>query len=446
MLLSLLFVLAFAPDESIPAATQLTFRGRFLAEKGDAVATEKQFEMTYFTARRDDGALAAYWTTEERGRGGWSWVDRFGVWEFGDRLRPTSGVGPTLSYDRPEGAQVIPLPAPFLTYSEPLAAGVTWFEGPLEFRVVAEEKIGTANAWRIEVRSPIGRKRVIFIDKESPVVVAFLETVFIGQGEQHELKLELASRTVLEPKESDASIAAFDEFLRLRERLGITPQTRELRWTTDRLAILKADLPTLAEKVKGTMLAKLAQSAEQDSKNQKERAGALGALQNKLVGRASPQPAVETIAGEKFAWEGVRGKVTILHFWDYRDMPLEEPYGQVAYLDYLARQHAGGEVQVYGVVADERVTQAETKRSGVQSAKKLHSFMNLSYPLLVDSGAAIKEFGDPRATGAKLPLFVVIDRQGNIVHYHAGHYEVNRDRGLEELGNIVKKALEKQGG
>lgn len=445
MLLSLLLVLASAPSESVPSATQLTFRGRFVAEKGEVGATEKQFEMTYFSARRDDGALATYWTTEERGRGGWSWVDRFGVWEFGDKLRPTSGAGPTLSYDRPEGAQVIPLPAPFLTYAEPFAVGVSWFEGPLEFRVAAEEKVGSANAWRIEVRSPIGRKRVVWVDKESPVIVALSEMVFLGQGEQHELRLELTSRTVLDPKESDASLAAFDEFLRLRERLGIAPQSREVRWTADRLAILKADLPTLAEKVKGTMLAKLAQSAEQDAKNQKERAGALGALQSKLVGRASPQPAVETIAGEKFAWDGVRGKVTVLHFWDYRDMPLEEPYGQVAYLDFLARQHAGGEVQIYGVVADERVTQAETKRAGVQSAKKLHSFMNLSYPLLVDSGAAIKEFGDPRATGAKLPLFVVIDRQGNIVHYHAGHYEVNRDRGLEELGNVVKKALDKQG-
>ena len=134
----------------------------------------------------------------------------------------------------------------------------------------------------------------------------------------------------------------------------------------------------------------------------------------------------------------------MLHFWDYRDAPLEEPYGQVAYLDFLARQHAAGDVKVYGVVADERVTQPDTKRTGIQSAKKLHSFMNLSYPLLVDAGAAIKEFGDPRVTGAKLPLFVVIDRQGNIVHYHAGHYEVSRDRGLEELGTVIKQSLDKR--
>ena len=47
-------------------------------------------------------------------------------------------------------------------------------------------------------------------------------------------------------------------------------------------------------------------------------------------------------------------------------------------------------------------------------------------------------------TGAKLPLYVVIDRQGKIAHYHAGFYEVNRDRGLEELSNAVRQALDKR--
>jgi peroxiredoxin len=443
LLFTVLSLLAVAPEESISAGTSLTFRGHFVAEKGEAAATEKQFEVTYFLTKHEDGTASGYWSSDERGRGGWSWLDRFGKWEFGPKLRPTGGIGPTLSYERPDGINVIPLPAPFLTYTEPFSVGMSWFEGPLEFRVAAEEKVGDAKTWRIEVRSPIGRKRVVWVEQNSPTVLAFAETVFIGQGEQHELKLELTSRTVQNSKDADTTIAAFEEFLRLRERLGVAPQSRELRWNSERLAILKADLPTVTEKAAGTSLEKLAKAADQDSKNQKERAGALGAIQNKLIGRASPQPAIETIAGEKFAWKDLQGKVTVLHFWDYRDMPLEEPYGQVAYLDFLARQHTNDDVKVFGVVADERVTQPDTKRAGIQSAKKLQSFMNLSYPLLVDSGTAVKEFGDPRATGAKLPLFVVIDRQGNVVHYHAGHYEVNRDRGLEELGKIIRQALEK---
>jgi peroxiredoxin len=81
-----------------------------------------------------------------------------------------------------------------------------------------------------------------------------------------------------------------------------------------------------------------------------------------------------------------------------------------------------------------------TYRRGVQSAKKLKSFMNLSYPVLVDAGEAIQAFGDPRVTGAKLPVVVVIDAAGKVVHYHVGLYEFDRDRGLAELDDAVTKA------
>ena len=69
--------------------------------------------------------------------------------------------------------------------------------------------------------------------------------------------------------------------------------------------------------------------------------------------------------------------------------------------------------------------------------------MNLTYPILFDDGAMLKQLGDPRVAGNRLPLFVVIDRSGRVVEYHSGHYEVHRDRGLEELDQIVKKALDK---
>ena len=67
--------------------------------------------------------------------------------------------------------------------------------------------------------------------------------------------------------------------------------------------------------------------------------------------------------------------------------------------------------------------------------------MNLSYPVLADQARGIRQFGDPRVTGAKLPLFVVIGKDGKVAHYHVGTYEVDRDRGLEELDTIINKAL-----
>ena len=67
--------------------------------------------------------------------------------------------------------------------------------------------------------------------------------------------------------------------------------------------------------------------------------------------------------------------------------------------------------------------------------------MNLSYPILLDEGSVLKSIGDPRTAGAELPLYVVVGRDGKVLHYHSGLYEVDRDRGLKELSEVVKQAL-----
>ena len=68
--------------------------------------------------------------------------------------------------------------------------------------------------------------------------------------------------------------------------------------------------------------------------------------------------------------------------------------------------------------------------------------MNLSYPIMLDEGAVLKKFGDPRIAGAKLPLFVVVDADGKVAHYHSGVYEVDRRLGLKQLSEIIEKAAE----
>ena len=78
----------------------------------------------------------------------------------------------------------------------------------------------------------------------------------------------------------------------------------------------------------------------------------------------------------------------------------------------------------------------------MRSVRKLKAFMTLSYPVLLDSGALAKQFGDPRIVGASLPLFVVIGPEAKIVHYHVGPYDVHQDQGLKQLDEVVAKALE----
>jgi alkyl hydroperoxide reductase subunit AhpC len=161
------------------------------------------------------------------------------------------------------------------------------------------------------------------------------------------------------------------------------------------------------------------------------------------VGRTAPEFAAEGLNQESLTQKDFQGGVSVLHFWDYRDAPLQEPYGQIGYLDFLAQRRKAEGVKVYGVAVDGRLAEQAQRGQALRGIRKLKSFMNLSYPILLDSGSLIRKFGDPRPAGAELPLFVVIGPDGKIVHYHAGLYEVDRNEGLRELGAAVSKALGK---
>jgi hypothetical protein len=67
--------------------------------------------------------------------------------------------------------------------------------------------------------------------------------------------------------------------------------------------------------------------------------------------------------------------------------------------------------------------------------------MNLSYPIAMDAGGTLEKFGDPRALGAKLPVWVVIGADGKIAHYHVGFYSIKADQGLSELDAAVVRTI-----
>ena len=131
--------------------------------------------------------------------------------------------------------------------------------------------------------------------------------------------------------------------------------------------------------------------------------------------------------------------MTVLHFWDYRDVPLKEPYGQVGYLEFLYQKRKDQGLKVYGVAVDGRLKDDAERRTAITGIRKLKAFMNLTYPLVLDSGAGIKAVGDPRLVGATLPLVQASSscRDGRVSHYHVGYYEVDRQAGLKELDEAV---------
>jgi hypothetical protein len=149
----------------------------------------------------------------------------------------------------------------------------------------------------------------------------------------------------------------------------------------------------------------------------------------------------------KFDSDALRDRVTVLHFWEYRDSPLAEPYGQVGYLEFLYGRHKARGLQVVGVAVDGRFAQSPTAGAAAASVRRLKNFMNLTYPIVHDGGGLVRQFGDPRNIGADLPLFIVVGPDGRIVHYKVGHYEVDREAGLKQLDEVIQNLLKNdQGG
>jgi hypothetical protein len=440
------FSLLAAPP--VEVGTQLSYRGTMVPVRDDGNPTAKEFALELVAVATEQGAteqdaIEFVWTLEEQGRGGWIWLDRFGRCAAAADKREAAGVGPSLLYVREDGKSIVPIVPLLFAGPKELSAEAAWEEGRLEYRVAGQTRIGERDCWEVEARSAYGHKRTLFVAQDQPLVVALHETVFIGQGQEHKLKLELQATKPLAPDETAAVLVSAERWQALRSDLAWEPQSRRDELSDDQLRVLKAALPKILQTAAAGPLAAIAGAAERDAAGQRNRAGAVAALRDAALGKSLGKLPASDIQGKPLSAEARAGKVTVLHFWTYRDTPLVEPYGQVAYLDYLLRRRGTDHVAVIGVMVPESSTDDTSPRALAASARKLQSFMNLSYPIVVDDGSLLKALGDPRIGGGRLPLFVVVGPDGKVAEYHAGLYEVKASEGLAELDAIVGKLLAK---
>ena len=439
--LTLALSTALAVPTALESGVQFTYRGKIEADKGDPVATRKSFELNCLVVDVTSEGATIYWTLSEKGRGSWLWTDHFGRLQIRGAVGAAEAQWPALLYQRDAGKSVVPIALPLFFSDQTLGSGKAWKQGPLRFQVTGSQRVSGRNAWVVRAENRYGHKRTVWVDKQSPLVARLVETVFIGQGEQFELQYELASRKPLSKTELSAVKADFDSLFQLRQQLQRQTRDTKMVWSAKQLDILRKHLPNLASAVDEGPLAVVLKEAERDTKTQKGRAGAIGALQARAMGKPLAKLELTDRRGKSIDPQSWKGRVTVLHFWRYRDKPLEEPYGQVAYLDFLYRKHKDDAIGVYGINVDQRLQTSSSRRAAFLSAKKLVSFMNLSYPVLHDTQGLLKKLGDPRQAGAKLPLVIVLDATGKVIHYHVGHYQVDRLLGLKQLNDIVTKEL-----
>jgi len=425
---------------------QITYRGSVAlrhAEQAKETGQQKTFEINWFVASTDDEGTLLYWLLDERGHGAWPWPARFGQLKLIKQGQPQGSTPPALFYDYGEGDSVVPLPPPGVLLEKAPAPEQKWTQDGQEYSVIGEGESDGRATWQLQVSTGYGLKRTMFVDKSAALLVTLNERVFMNKGTEYSLEMQLAG--VARPAAEDFAKTrnVFERLLAVSSKLQIPPRAASIEWTPEQIELLTSMLPEVEKLANGTLLERLVATALRDAKLQGGRADEVEQLVAKYRGQPLPDISLPGLAGGSLSTADFAGQVTVLHFWEYRDQPLKEPYGQVGYLEFLYQKRKQEGIKVYGVAVDGRLKDERERRAALVGIRKLKSFMNLTYPLVLDGGEAIKALGDPRIVGATLPLVVVVGPNGQIVHYHVGYYDVDRQEGLKELDAAVSGALKK---
>lgn len=435
-------------DIDLDSGRELHFRGTVAqVERGSAVGdAQKSFELTLLVTRADDAGTDYVWLLDERGNGGFGWTDRFGRWGQNAAGATVGAAGPALLFDYGTGKHVVPLLAPQVVLPPTVEAGAKWEHDDLEHELIKQTTVDDRKVWEVEVRNQFGHQRKAWVDADSGLAVRYEARVFMNQGTEYRLSVELvdAGRRGFDAMNSlTDGVAALEK---LRSALKRPPRMIDAELKPEQVAKLSELLPTAQRAAAEPALARIVTAAERDLERQAGRTSQIEQVAAKQVGRKVEPFQVRGDGDLTLSDADLNGAITVLHFWDYRDAPLTEPYGQVGYLEFLFDRRKAAGLKVIGVAVDGRFQNPETAGQAASGVRRLKNFMNLTYPVVFDDGALVKQFGDPRSAGAALPLFVVIGRDGTVVHYHVGHYEVDRETGLKKLDDLAAELLSDESG
>lgn len=373
-------------------------------------------------------------------RAGCPWPDSFGV--TGARAAEDK-VQPHLVYNYDGTIYLINLPPLVTSLPANTAPDSTWEHAGWQMTAIEEQTLDGTSVWIVDARERRGRQQRLTVEASSGITVRAEADVFMGQGDQFRLTLARSSSNRLDSALSTQLTELKGQLLSLQSALKRRPDSHGYELSQRQVDDVLAGIEQTTRLAKGTPLEDLVRRMRTDAEQQQKRLASAASRANELMNSDSPAFVLDLVSGRKLDSTSLKGKTVILHFWDYRDAPLSEPYGQTGYLEFLFNQKRKMNVEVIGVSTNPDLQTTENLGRGRRSARKLSEFMNLTYPIGHDDGALLKSFGDPRDSKGQLPLWVVLTPEGKVAHYHAGFYEVDASQGLKELEAVLSELLRK---
>ncbi|MFO1092695.1 MAG: TlpA disulfide reductase family protein [Planctomycetaceae bacterium] len=439
-MLSTIMMLIGVSALAAPPTSEWRYSGALArVERGD-VRPVKRFEMRFLVVADDENRRTITYLTSEDDGAAIAWPERFG--RLSSQFEPPqqSGGPPVqVLYRHQDRPHVLSMPGPVFEHRAKLSANAEWTTDAWRYRVLSEKDVDGVPCWEIEaVSTGRGGTVTLVVEPATGRIQTGRRRLTLGQGDQFELLWRLDSSRELPVDEADKAALAADSLIAMQSALGREHAGDEPGLSPDQLETVEAALGMLPSQSADTMFAPLVALLAQDVKTQRLRAASVSELSQKFVGQVAPEFALFGLDGKPIAAEARKGKTLVLHFWEYKDEPLEEPYGQIGYLDFLMNRHSPDTLAVYGVAVNRRLRDPASAPAAARAVRRLKSFMNLGYEIAADKdGKVLKAFGDPTQFDADLPLWVVIAPDGKIVHYRTGYYEIDREVGLAEIDAIV---------
>jgi len=411
--------------------------------RGEAPAPVKQFEL-YTLLTSANGRQECFHLVSERGGGGWAWPERFGTATIDQNNRRSGGRPPHVLHSHDGVKYPVETPLPVCEFADRLAENASWKSGRLEYSVKGHTEVAGKQCWEVEAIDNFGRRQKFFVEQDGSILVAAERRVFMGRGDEFVLRVSLSGSRTLAAAEAAKTTAAVTSLQKIQAQLERSEGTTKPELSVTQLEKTSSALPGLVDQTEGLPISKLVIAMSRDVRAQSQRAGDVTSLQKKFVGQPLPGFILPTLKGAQLDSATLKGKITVLHFWEYQGEPLEEPYGQVGYLDFLLNRRGRLGVSAIGVAVNEGFAKPETQAAAKRSVRKLRDFMNLGYPIALDGGNLIKQLGDPRQLDASLPLWVVVGPDGKIADYHVGVFPINPDEGLRDLDAVVVRLIRDQ--
>lgn len=428
-------------------AVQLKYSGSLVPvgreSSGDAVKT---FSVLYLVTKSDNGREITFLVNERGGGPGFPWAERFGRLNLDGEHNPQGALRARLLHDHDGTKYPLPLRLPVFEFTDRLEEGAEWNSGKLAYEVGRKKKVGDRQCWEVHVSTNFGRRKTLYVEVGTPLVVEAEERVFMGQGDQFVLKMELEDAQAVDKAALKKLEAPLETLAELKEKLERRENETRPELTKPQLKLAEAAALILKDTAADTPFDRFSTDIRRDVERQLKRYDTIDVIVERFVDKPAPEFELTGIDGKTVDPAEYDGKIVLLHFWHYPGERLEEPYGQIGYLDFLNNKRKKLGVQVYGVAVDPRLKDPKAASAAKRSIRKCREFMNLGYTLTVDDGTLLKKFGDPTSAGAELPLWVVVSPDGKIVKYDVGYYNIKPDKGLTELDAVVVEQIRKKAG